>query len=66
MLRRRPRRRHPAGQDKTDPNNFMKPLVETMLTVRIAISQDGEEELGKNAGEKEKSETSANNGTMGG
>ena len=75
MLQRRPRKRHPAGEDRTDPSSVMKPLVEAMQTLRIAISQKGEEEkeetvaleiaAGKNAREREESETNAN-GTLGG
>ena len=44
MFQRRPRRRHPAGEDRTDPDSVMKPLVVVMQTLRIDISQKRVEE----------------------
>ena len=61
MLGGRQRRRHAAGKDKTDPSTLMKPLLTAMETIRIPISQEGEDvtlgiALGKNNEEKKKSE----------
>ena len=67
MWQTKQRRRHTAGEDKTDPNTVMKPLVEAMETVRISIRQDGEEEQEQEALEKHPGQGESEvNVTMGG
>ena len=67
MLGGRQRRRHAAGEDKTDPSTLMKPLLTAMETIRLSLCKEGEDvtldiALGKNDEEKEKSEAK---GTIG-
>ena len=69
MWQTKQRRRHTAGEDNTDPDTVMEPLVKAMKTVRISVKQDGEEEqeqeqeaVEKHPGEEE----SEVNVTMGG
>ena len=52
MWPRRQRRRHTAGQDKTDPDTLMEPLVEAMETVRISLKLGGEEKQEEQEGQE--------------
>ena len=70
MWRRGPRRRHPAGADRTDPDTLMVSLGETVETLRISLSQEEQKETreiteGKHTAAAEKEESEAN-GTIGG
>ena len=72
MWRRGPRRRHPAGADRTDPDTLMVSLGETVETLRISLSQEEEEQKEtreiteeKHTGAAEEEESEANR-TMGG
>ena len=72
MWQSRQRRRHVAGEDRTDPDTVMEPLVKVMETVRISLWGGGKQEeehesnleiaVGKKPGER----GSEANATMGG
>ena len=67
MWQTKQRRRHTAGEDNTDPDTVMEPLVKAMETVRISVKQDGEEEQEQEAVEKHPGEEESEvNVTMGG